>query len=131
MYYFTNYLLPVLVLIIPYDVSAFHSPLHQSSFQLANGRGKREFGILKIRNNHESSLFMAADPTDLVGSILSFNNLPVLIAPLAAFAAGVSALNERKRIEEEIATTESELEAIKQRLKTSELQINVRELINF
>jgi hypothetical protein len=51
--------------------------------------------------------------------------LPLLIAPVAAFVAGSLALQQKERLESEVALTEEKLEQIQQQIKSSDFQINV------
>jgi hypothetical protein len=52
-------------------------------------------------------------------------DLPLLIAPVAAFLAGSLALKQKERLESEVALTEEKLEQIQQQIKSSNIQINV------
>lgn len=116
---------PKIILLSSLTLSAYASfivPNYKTQFNTA--RHTKSF-VRDTIIRKDGSLKMAADPTDLAASAVSLSNLPLLFAPLAALAAGFSAVKERERIENEIATTENELEIIKLRLKSSELQINV------
>jgi hypothetical protein len=69
---------------------------------------------------------VAIDPITIGGLALAVNDLAFLLAPLPALIAGIFSINQREKIQKEIATTESELTSIKARLASSNLQINVR-----
>lgn len=51
---------------------------------------------------------------------------PLLLAPLAALAAGSQALSNKDKLELDVYATEIELEEIKQKLKNSQIQATVR-----
>ena len=62
------------------------------------------------------------------GSKAFLDAAPLFLAPAAALAAGQQALAQKEVLKVEVATTEKELEDIKQKLKNTDLQINVSEL---
>lgn len=65
-------------------------------------------------------LEMAYEITDITAL-----DLPLLIAPVAAFVAGSLALKQKEQLESEVALTEEKLEQIQQQIKSSDFQIKV------
>jgi hypothetical protein len=63
---------------------------------------------------------MAYEITDITAL-----DLPLLIAPVAAFVAGSLALKQKEQLESEVALTEEKLEQIQQQIKSSDFQIKV------
>lgn len=65
------------------------------------------------------------------GAKAALDSLPLFLAPGAALAAGQQALSQKKTLEVEVASTEQELEDIKQKIKNTDVQINVSASISF
>lgn len=68
---------------------------------------------------------MAVDPTEVGTTAASLSNIPLLVAPVAAVFAGLGAAYQRSKFQEEVATTELQLDFISKRIKNAEQIINV------
>lgn len=101
---------PAMGFVVPLGNNGVLHPTYPQSFKTFRSR------------SDDSALRMAVDP---IGTNIVLSNLPILLAPIAALSAGLASLGQRNQIQEEIATTEIELESIKKRLESSNLQINV------
>jgi hypothetical protein len=111
-----NFLRIAVVAVATMQVSGFFVPVEKRPFQ-------RSTSDFRSRSKSENgALHMAGDPIE---SSFVLSNLPLLLAPITALAAGLASLNQRNEINDEIATTEMELNNIKKRLESSNLQINV------
>ena len=93
--------------------------------QYTDHGSKRVSGIVIRHPRFDPVIHAVGDPSDVVGAASILSKLPILATPLVAIAAVLSALNQRDRIRDEIATTETELQAIRKRLESSQMMINV------